>query len=114
MGMAVAEQLDIGRLASLIAEIDVSSLDDHELARLVVGAERLLNAVHALSAVTLEEFERRGAWAGDGTSSAAGWASGRTGTATRTLRARVRAGAGVRLLPTAVPAARSGGLSPQH
>src|SRR5215218_10432656 len=114
MGTAAVEGLDINQLATALAGIDVSVFGDDELAGLVVDAERLLNAAHALSAVALEEFERRGTWAGGGASSAAGWAAGRTGTATRTLRARVRAGAGLRLLPAAAPAARWGGLSPQH
>jgi len=114
MGTVVVEGLDIAQLATALAGVDVSVFGDDELAGLVVDTERLLNAAHALSAVALEEFERRGTWAGDGASSAAGWAAGRTGTATRTLRARVRAGAGLRLLPAAAPAARWGGLSPQH
>src|SRR5215218_6364450 len=114
MGTAAVEGLDINQLATALAGVDVSVFGDDELAGLVVDTERLLNAAHALSAVALEEFERRGTWAGDGASSAAGWAAGRTGTATRTLRARVRAGAGLRLLPAAAPAARGGRLSPQH
>ena len=108
------DELDIGRLSAFIAEIDVAVLGDDELARVIVDTERLVNAVHALSAVALEEFERRGAWAEEGASSGAGWAAGRTGTAKAVLRGRVRAGAGLRLLPAAVPAARSGRLSPQH
>src|SRR5215218_3199728 len=91
MGTAAVEGLDINQLATALAGVDVSVFGDDELAGLVVDTERLLNAAHALSAVALEEFERRGTWAGDGASSAAGWAAGRTGTATRTLRARVRA-----------------------
>src|SRR5215213_4569344 len=114
MIMAVGEVLDISRLPVLLAGVDVSVFGDDELAGLVVDVERLLNAVHALSAVALEEFERRGTWAGDGAVSAAGWSAGRTATATRTLRSRVRAGAGLRLLPSAAPAARSGRLSAQH
>ena len=76
---------------------------------------RLLNAVHSLSAVALEEFDRRGSWAADGCCSAAGWVADRTGSPKRELRARVRAGVGLRLLPGAAAAgAEMGALSPQH
>jgi hypothetical protein len=51
------------RIASMLASIDVSSLDDGVLARVIVDAERLLNVVHVLSAIALGEVERRGAWA---------------------------------------------------
>ena len=110
----MAEAVDIGDLVSLVADIDVTACSDDEVALLVVEAERLLNAVHALSAVALEEFQRRGTWARDGALSAAGWVAGRTGSARSVLRARVRAGAGLRLLPAAASAARAGRLSPRH
>ena len=84
-----------------------------ELAALVLDGERLLNSVHALSAVALEEFQRRGTWAADGALSAAGWAAARTGTPTRALRARLRAGAGLRLLPSAGRRLGPGGSAPR-
>ena len=114
MALAVSDTLDIEGLTSAIAALDVPSFDNDELARAVIRAEVLLNAVHAYSAVVLEEFERRGAWSADGSLSGAGWAATRTGTSPRVLRARRRAGAGLRLLPSASPAARAGRLSPAH
>jgi hypothetical protein len=110
----MAEPIDIDALVSVVASVDVESMGYDELASLVIGEERLLNAVHALSAVTLAKFERQGGWAADGAMSPAGWAAARTGTPTRCLRARARAGAGLRLLPRAEPAARTGRLCPQR
>ena len=114
MAEAVAEKLNLESVATLIAATNVAILGGDELARLVVDAERLLNAANALSAVALEEFERRGTWTADGSLSAASWAAARTGTPPKILRARIRAGAGLRLLPSAAPAARAGRLSPAH
>ncbi|MPY91506.1 MAG: hypothetical protein GEV08_00155 [Acidimicrobiia bacterium] len=87
---------------------------DDKLAGFVVDMEALLNAVYTLSAVGLEEFHRRGVWAADGALSGAGWAAGSTGSAKPSLRARVRAGAALRQLPSATPPARAGLLSPDH
>ena len=58
----------------------------------------LLNATHALSAVALEEFDRQVSWAADGALTGPGWAAARTGTSARLLRARCRAGAGLRFM----------------
>ena len=110
--MAVAEEVQA--VTSSLADIDESALLDDELSQLVVAAERLLNAAHALSARALQEFERRGTWADEGALSAAGWTASRTSTPRRSLQARVRAGAGLRLLTSAASPARAGRLSPQH
>jgi hypothetical protein len=62
-----------------VSSFDVAALSGCELAAAVLQAERLLNAVHALSAALLERFERDGGWAADGALSAAAWAAARTG-----------------------------------
>jgi hypothetical protein len=110
--MAVAEELR--SIVAVLADIDAASMSGDELACSVVAAEALLNAAHSLSAVVLDEFDRRGAWADEGALSAAGWVAGRTGTSPRVVRARERAGAGLRLLPGVGSAARAGRLSPHH
>jgi hypothetical protein len=106
--MAVAVDLDISSLVSFVADIDVAALPNGQLAQLVIQAEALLNAAHALSAVALEEYQRQGTWANEGALSGAGWAADRTGSPRRTLRARVRCGMGLRLLPGASAAAGRG------
>ena len=103
---------DLTSFVTCIANVDVSILGDDEVTQLVVAAERLVNAAHVLSAVALEEFERRGRWADDGALSAAGWVAARTGTASRTARSRVREGRGLLRLPRAAGPARAGWLSP--
>jgi hypothetical protein len=110
----MAEALDVGNLVSSVADVDVISYSDDDLSSLVVKAELLLNAAHALSAVALAELQRRGLWADEGALSAPGWVAVRTGTPARVLRARLRAGRGLRVLPTAAAAARAGLLSAQH
>ena len=57
MAVAVAEALDVGLVPSLLAGVDVNDLHDDELARLVLDAEAVLNAAHALSAAALAEFD---------------------------------------------------------
>jgi HNH endonuclease len=96
MAVAVADTLDIGSVASSIASVDVAALHDDEHARLVLEAEQLLNAVHCMSAVALEEFERRGTWADDGACRPLGGPRAAPGTSARGLRARARVGAGIR------------------
>ncbi|MPY91659.1 MAG: DUF222 domain-containing protein [Acidimicrobiia bacterium] len=114
MAAAVGGVLDIRAATVALSETDVAGLCDDELAGFVVEVEALLNAVHALSSVALEVLERRGTWAAEGARSAAGWAAGRTGTPAPSLRARVRAGKALRMLPTAAEPARAGALSPDH
>ena len=101
-------------LISAVTAIDADEFADRELGDLVINTERLLNAVHALSATALEVFQRRGNWAAEGSMSAASWAAARTGSSTWSLRARVRQGAGLQRLPSACLPARVGQLSPQH
>lgn len=105
---------DIWSLLASIAALDVHTLTDDELAGLVLDAERLLNAAHALSAVALDQFDRRGGWADDGALSASSWVANRTGTSTRLVQARLRTGRGLRALPAAATSARAGRLSPGH
>ena len=110
----MAVGVDIGAIVASIGAIDVTAIDDDRLADLVIEAEKLLNAAHGLSAAALEEFQRRGSWAADGALSATGWVAARTGASTRVLRARVRVGAGLRLLKEAAAPARAGLLNPQN
>ena len=107
--------LDVRSIASSLAHVDVSALGDDELSTLVIDAELVLNAAHALSAVCVGGVRSARRMGRTMVSlSAASWAANRTGTPARALRARVRAGAGLRLLRSAEPVARAGRLSPAH
>jgi hypothetical protein len=97
-----------------LASWDPSQAAGEELGAAALDGERLLNAVHAWSATLLEAFERDGDWAADGALSAAGWVAERTGTSAGTVRARVRQGTALRLLPALAELARSGRLPVEH
>jgi hypothetical protein len=77
-------------------------------------AQALANAALAFSAAALDHLDRAGGWADDGSLSAAGWATARTGTSRAAMRAQVRAGRVERMLPSVARAARRGQLSPDH
>jgi hypothetical protein len=81
-----------------ICSLDVRTVDSQELPSLVLKVEQLCNAVNALSAAVLDEFQRDGGWAFDGALSAATWTSERTGSSRAQLRSRVRQGAALQQL----------------
>ena len=84
---------------TLVSSLDATALSGGDLAVAVLQAERLLNAVHALSAVLLERFEQDAGWAEDGALSAASWTASRTGSARAALRSRRRQGTALAQLP---------------
>jgi hypothetical protein len=113
-GKGAAAVGDFETAAQWLSSMDASELDAEELGPAVLGMERLLNAAYALSAVLLDGFDREGGWAADGALCAAQWVAERTGTSVRVLRARLRQGADLRLLPALAERARAGRLSPEH
>jgi hypothetical protein len=111
---------DVGRASRVeetlvwLASWESSGLAGEELAAAVLDGERLLNAVHAMTATLLDVFDRDGAWAADGALSAARWVADRTGTSPGAVRYRVRQGAALRLLPKVADRARTGRLPVEH
>ena len=107
----------LSSLASALATIsslDVRNVEGAELAAAALEAEKLVNAVNALSAALLERFEQDGGWAADGALSATAWMAQRTGSARVSLRSRRRQGAAMVHLPELAAAARQGRLSTEH
>ncbi len=97
-------------MVEVLEGVDVTALDDDELAAAVLRQERLVAAVAALGAVLHDEFGRRGRWALDGARSAATWVAARTGTRPAAVAASARTGAALRALPDVATLARSGRL----
>ena len=76
----MADRANLEEIIGSLAALDVSSFTGDDLKRLVREAQRLANVVHALAAAAMDEFDRRGTWADEGSLSAAGWAAAWTGT----------------------------------
>lgn len=97
-----------------IPSLDVGSVPRRDLPVVILRIEQLANAVNALSAAALHQFELDGGWAADGALSAAVWTAERTGSARAGLRNRVRQGAALAQLDAVAAEARAGRLSPDH
>jgi hypothetical protein len=93
---------------------DTSQLAGVALGVALLVVERLFNAVYALSAKMLDDFERDGGWTADGALSAAHWLAERTGTPAAALRSRGQQGAALRRLPSVAELARAGRLAAAH
>jgi hypothetical protein len=102
--------MDLARLVEVLEGVDVTTLDDDELAAAVLEQERLVAAVAAFGAVLHDEFAHRGRWALDGARSGATWIAARTGARAAVLAASARTGAALRALPDVATMARSGRL----
>jgi hypothetical protein len=105
---------EIRAVETWLARLDPGRHPPHELRELALALEGLRNRVEAVDVAVLAELEQRGACADDGALSAATWVAAQTGSPVGDLRRRQRTGRGLRLLPGAVAAARSGRLSPEH
>ena len=71
--MAEAGAVPIAVCVARFLSCDVSTLTDADLSVFVLDGEALRQAIDAKQRDALAEFDRRGAWEGDGARSAAQW-----------------------------------------
>jgi hypothetical protein len=112
--MCDMDSAEINGLCDQVASLDATRIPRAELGQVALALERLRNVVNAADAAVLAEFHDEGSWALDGALSGAAWVAARTGTPLRDVRGRQHSGLGLRQLPAAAAAARTGRLSPDQ
>src|SRR5438309_7403189 len=103
--------LVLGSIRSVVAGVEVDTLDVQSAARLVeecAEAERLLAALRVLVTATLED---KALWRREGFRSAAAWMASKTGTAVGTAIATLEMASTLDGLPALKAAFRAGRLS---
>lgn len=105
---AVRESID--RLTA----VDLHALGDGDIARVVLETCGLRERLACFEAEALARFQESGAWATDGSYSAANWLTTRTGTGRADASSRLRLGKLLRRMPRARDAFAAGDIAQAH